>query len=162
MLDKIVKLLDDEKIRFISVGFINTFLDFILLNLFTSIFGIYFVISNILSVSVCISISFLLNHSFVFKKKTPVTIISFATFFAVTGFSSLALQSFIITSMHWMLGTPFSRSLVIIGDLSTHPIIELNFIKAVAVLIGMVWNFFFYKHVVFKDKPAKTDAEFIG
>ncbi|MEI8338965.1 MAG: GtrA family protein [bacterium] len=154
--------LSKEKIRFIIAGSCNTFLDFIFLNILTAVFGIYFVIANLFSVSICITLSYFLNHYFVFRIKEPLGFRKFTTFFAVTGFSSLALQSGIITSMHWLLGTPFSRSLFIVGGVSNHPTIELNFVKAIAVLVGMIWNFIFYKHVVFKDKPSKTEAEFIG
>lgn len=156
------RILQLEKVRFLLVGVVNTTLDFLLLNMFTLVFGIYFVLSNILSVIICIFISYTLNHYFVFHKKEGIKLHTILTFFAVTGFSSLALQSIIIIGMHWTLNTQFSRSLIIVSDIADNQTLELNIIKALAVGVGMVWNFMFYKYIVFKEKPTKTEAEFIG
>lgn len=37
--------------------------------------------------------------------------------------------------------------------------IELNVAKALAVLVGMFWNYLFYKHVIFRHKNSTDVAD---
>jgi len=156
------KFFGHEKIRFVIAGGLNTGLDFILLNTFVFLFGAIPLIANVLSVCIGICISYILNHYFVFRLRDKLNFKKFIMFFVVTGFSSLIIQSLIIASFETFFNTDFSRSLFIVRDIAQNDFLELNVAKVVAVLIGMVWNFMMYKHVIFKVKSRgaeKTDIE---
>lgn len=144
-------LLRYQKVRFALVGSTNTLLDFSLFNLLLLLFHIPAVISNVITVSICITLSYALNHYFVFKHKTNLSLKSFKSFILVTGFSSLVIQ----TSVIWLYQvssntfTPIDSHIAAIG---------INTAKVVGVGLGMVWNFTLYKYVIFKGK-ANNAAE---
>ena len=58
-----------EKIRFVLVGGFNTVFDFCLFSLLTNLLSFPKEIANIISTSICITISFILNYKFVWKSK---------------------------------------------------------------------------------------------
>jgi putative flippase GtrA len=152
------RVLRSEKIRFLIAGGLNTSLDFLLLNIFVFLLGAVPLIANVLSVSIGITISYLLNHHFVFRYGDKISLKKYLMFFGITGFSSLIIQSLIITGFTALFQTNFSHSLFIMRDISNNKFLELNIAKASAVLIGMIWNFILYKHIIFrmKDKDGKN------
>lgn len=153
------KLLRSDKVRFLVVGSFNTALDFILLNCFVVLFHLPVLGANILSVTVGIIISYILNHHFVFRSDEKLSFKKFLSFFVVSGFSSLILQSLVIWSVEQVTGSQFGRSLLLLNYLNQHPQIELNVAKAAAVGVGMVWNFIAYKYVIFKKSTEKSVLE---
>lgn len=155
------QLFEHEKIRFGVAGLANTGLDFVLLNTFVFIFGAFPILANAISVSIGISISYFLNHFFVFKSKIPVSFKKYVQFFCITGFSSLALQTLVIVLFTQLFESSFSRSLFILSGISGNTFLELNIAKIAAVLIGMIWNFMLYKYVIFRDKEEQADQSVI-
>ena len=153
------RLLRYEKVRFLIAGGLNTGLDFLLLNFLVFFLGALPLLANGISVSIGITISYLLNHYFVFKSTDPVSMRKYLAFFAATGFSSLIIQSVIIFGFGMFFQTDISRSLFIIRDIAANEFIELNFAKAVAVGVGMVWNFLIYKYFIFKSSPHASAEE---
>lgn len=146
------KLLALDKVRFLIVGCFNTTLDFVLLNLLVLSVHLPVLIANTISVTVGISVSYLLNHHFVFRSDEKISFRKFLAFFAVSGFSSLILQSLVIWSVETVTGSQFGRSLFLLGFLNEHPEVQLNVAKAAAVGVGMVWNFVAYKYFIFKGQ----------
>jgi putative flippase GtrA len=159
---KIKVSLSSEKTRFILVGVCNTILDFTILNTLVWGFGVWSYTANMISVVVCICISYYLNHYYVFQKKEKLSIRSFISFFAVTGFSSIFLQSAIIWLSHSIFATPFSRSILAFTGLAENQAFQLNLAKCAAVGIGMIWNYLFYKHLVFRKQVVDSQNQFIG
>ncbi|AKM80563.1 TPA: GtrA family protein [Candidatus Saccharibacteria bacterium] len=153
------KLFELEKIRFIIAGCTNTGFDFVLLNSLVFIIGAFPVLANSISVSIGIVISYFLNHYFVFRSKSPISYKKFLSFFVVTGFSSLIIQGLIIYGFEVMTASEWGRSLFLINQMNKDAALELNIAKAVAVSVGMVWNFMLYKYVIFKDKLDKDFLE---
>ena len=156
------KLFRYEKVRFIFAGLANTFLDFLILNVLVFGLGVYPLLANVLSVTIGITISYYLNHYFVFRSKKKVNLRSYLMFFGVTGFSSLIIQSLVIFGFEALFNSSFGRSLFLVGSLTGHIALQLNIAKATAVLLGMVWNFTLYKYVIFKKEPIESiesDAE---
>lgn len=146
-----------QQVRFLIAGSGNTALDFLMLNLLTLGLGLRDVPANSISVVIGVCISYLLNHLFVFRYPYRVSWRKFASFFAVTGFSSLVLQNLIIWAFETMFQTEFGHSLLLFAADSQRAI-ELNIAKAVAVGVGLVWNFLFYRFVVFRlSTPAEPD-----
>jgi putative flippase GtrA len=153
------KFLSSEKARFIIAGTINTSIDFLLLNAFVFLLHILPLTANIISVTIGITISYFLNHFFVFREEKSVTIRAYLTFFAITGLSSLVIQDIVIFSFEQFFKTTFSHSIFLIRPwLAGHPVLQLNVAKAAAVGVGMIWNFLLYKHVVFKKDSDKRSA----
>lgn len=153
------RLLAHEKIRFLIVGVLNTALDFMILNILVLAVGIATLPANIISVTTCICISYFLNHYFVFQHESKANFRSFAVFLAVTGFSSIIMQSLIIWAFEIFTDSSFGRSLIIINVLADKEALELNTAKAAAVGIGMVWNFLLYKYVVFRKASDRENIE---
>ncbi|MBM7025767.1 GtrA family protein [Clavibacter zhangzhiyongii] len=151
------KLLADRRVRFLIAGLLNTGLDFVLLNLLILGAAMPVIGANLVSVTVGITISYFLNHFFVFRHGEAVTLGRFLKFFAVTGFSSLLLQSGVIWLFERGFDTTFGRSLLTFGTSAEQEFLEINIAKATAVLIGLVWNFTLYRLVVFRT-PTPGDA----
>lgn len=155
------KLLADRRVRFLVAGLLNTALDFVLLNCLILLAGMPVIPANLVSVTVGITISYFLNHFFVFRHGEPVTLGRFLRFLAITGFSSLLLQSGVIWLFEQGFDTTFGRSLLTFGTTAEMEFLEINVAKATAVLIGLVWNFTLYRLVVFKT-PATGDGDGAG
>jgi len=150
--------LKHEKLRFLITGFFNTGLDFLLLNTMVFFFGTYPLVANTISVSIGITISYILNHKFVFRSGEQLSLRKYVTFFAITGFSSLVIQNSIIYGFEVASKTSFGHSIVLVSAVMNSDALRLNVAKAVAVLIGMVWNFMFYKFVVFRKKDKIVES----
>lgn len=152
-------LLGYEKVRFILVGIFNTCLDFLLLNILTFMGDLNVLVANSTSVFIGITVSYFLNHVFVFRSKEPLSFRKYLTFFAVTGVSSLVIQNLIIYGASVVTESSLNHSLFIVRQLAEHRQIELNVAKALAVGVGMVWNFLLYKYVVFKVSAKEPAIE---
>lgn len=153
------KILRHEKVRFLITGFFNTGLDFILLNTLVLLFGAYPLVANTISVTIGITISYILNHKFVFKNDEKLSVRKYLTFFAITGFSSLIIQNSIIYAFQLAGEAQVGHSVPLIAFIMDTDAIRLNVAKATAVLVGMVWNFTLYKFVVFRKKQSDDTPE---
>lgn len=155
------KLLEVQQVRFVIAGSLNTGLDFLFLNAMTLLLGLNIFVSNTISVTIGITLSYMLNHYFVFRYPTKVSLRKFAEFFLVTGFSSLILQNAIIYLFELLFDTRFGNSLLFLPDAESNHVLAINVAKAVAVLIGLVWNFCMYKFVVFRRPTAEKDGPLV-
>lgn len=151
-------LLARQQFRFLVAGCFNTALDFLLLNVLTLAFGLPTLAANTISVLIGIGVSYTLQHFFVFRYPYRINLLKFLQFFAVTGFSSLVLQNVVIFLFEMLFDTKFGNSLLFLSDPAGNAILALNVAKASAVLTGLVWNFLFYKFVVFRVKAAPGGA----
>lgn len=130
-----------EKIKFVLVGGFNTVLDFCIFGLLANIIGIPKELANIISTTICISVSFILNYKYVWK--SPKSKRETAPgFLIVSLFSAWVVQNIAI-------------------NIATIPLGENNITKligkAFGSICGMVSNYFGYK-LVFRgrDKKAST------
>jgi len=149
----------NEKIRFVCVGAFNTGLDFIMFNFWTFAVGLKPVLANTLSVVVGITISYILNHRFVFHSEQAPSLKKYLMFFGVSGVSAIALQNLIIWGVSAFFRMDFTNSLFLLNEIGHNHGIELNIAKALAVGVGMIWNFMFYKYIIFKKKQQVTMLE---
>ncbi len=143
--------------RFLIVGGFNTVLDFTMLNIMFVLLKFPLLVANTISVTIGISISYFLNHIVVFQEIKKPTLKGYAHFFLITGFSVLCIQNVIITLITHVYLAHSIRHVTIIGTLTLSTAIVINFAKAIAVIVGMVWNFLLYKHVVFRRKNTSED-----
>jgi putative flippase GtrA len=149
-------------VRFLTVGVFNTLLDLCILNSLVFFVKLYPIVANLFSASISISVSFFLNHRIVFRSNQPITYSRFIYFFAVTGIGILVVQSLVILFMVHLLGSRNIGIRHILGDF-IHPVptirfVNLNVAKLTAVLVAMIWNFCFYKFVIFKEDGAEEIA----
>ena len=151
------ELLEKQQVRFLIAGCCNTALDFLILNVLTLALGLPVLLANSISVMFGISISYALNHFFVFRYPYKISWKKFLSFFALTGFSSLILQNVIIFFFEMFFDTQFGNSLLLLPDAEGRHVLALNIAKLCAVMVGLVWNFLAYRFVVFR-KPAGAAA----
>ena len=149
--------------RFGCIGAINTLVDLTILNFLVFVLHFNPIVANLISATISISISYFLNHKFVFKDPKPRSVKQFAHFFLVTGISILAIQSIIIALFTHLVGLKSTFVVTIVRDIGITSIsdraINLNTAKLIAVLISMVWNFAWYHKAVFKEHKA-DDSKF--
>lgn len=155
-------LLSMQKVRFLIAGSLNTALDFLLLNVMALAGGLPVLLANGVSVTVGITVSYALNHYFVFRYPSRISLKKFAQFFLVTGFSSLILQSLIIWGFEVFFDTTYGNSLLFLGTTGENHFLAINIAKAVAVLVGLIWNFCMYKFVVFRQTAVAAEADVDG
>ena len=151
-------LIAKQQVRFLIAGCFNTGLDFLILNVLTLAFGLPTLVANCISVTFGISISYGLNHFFVFRYPEKISWRKFLEFFLLTGFSSLIIQNVIIFGFELLFDTTFGNSLLLVPDEAGRHILAINIAKFTAVLVGLVWNFTVYKFFVFR-KPKKIEAD---
>ena len=127
-----------EKIRFVLVGGFNTVLDFCIFGFLTNIAGLPKEVANIISTSICITISFVLNYKFVWKSKKNLYQTA-PGFLIVSLFSAWVVQNLAINIVTWIFQENSITKLV--G-------------KAFGSICGMISNYFGYK-LVFRGKENK-------
>lgn len=122
-----------EKIRFVLVGGVNTLIDFAIYGVLANLFGLYAVVANIISTTICMAVSFVLNYKFVWKSKKS-KLETAPKFILVSLFSAWVVQSLTIGAIVGIFGD---------GDLVA------LIAKVVGIGLGMVCNFLGYR-VVFR------------
>ena len=138
------KIIGRQFSRFVVVGFINTAIDFFVLNVLSFLTGIEkgagaAVLSGV-SFLVANLNSYILNKKWTFKEHSAKNVArQFTKFFSVS-LGGMAINIVIVGVLTTYIQPPFE----IDGK------IWLNISKAVAVGISMFWNFFGYKFMVFK------------
>lgn len=156
MISLVKKLWSRQIIRFAVVGCFNTVLDFTILNILVGIIRLPMLLSNTVSVTVCISVSYLLNHYIVFRQSQKPSLQNYAKFFAITGISVILVQNTVLYIIDHSFTMKPGQGLTVLGHFVLGKTIELNAAKVAAVLFGMAWNFLLYKYVVFKTKDSTS------
>ncbi|HEU5187796.1 MAG TPA: GtrA family protein, partial [Candidatus Saccharimonadales bacterium] len=147
------------------VGVINTGIDFLLLNLLVTFMALPLYSANLISAFTAMCISFVLNKTFVFHEKGQASARGFFTFIGVTLLSIWGVQTVVI----FILTQQFPQPLFTIADVVQQnglagsfslEFIRNNLAKFVATLASLVWNYVFYKYIVFA--PQKVTAKRTG
>ena len=120
-----------EKIKFVFVGGFNTLLDFCIFGLLANIIGIPKEAANIISTSICIAVSFILNYKFVWKSKKSKRETA-PGFLIVSLFSAWVVQNIAINIITISFGENNITKLV--G-------------KVFGSICGMISNYFGYKFI---------------
>ena len=149
------KLWERSPSRFFVVGSFNTLIDFTILNLVTVLANAPPLVANSVSVTIGITISYFLNHKIVFRHHEARSIKSYALFFLTTGISALIIQNLIIYLVTSSFNASEQSLFYIPGIHADRHIIELNIAKAFAVGVGMIWNFLFYRYIIFSGEKVK-------
>lgn len=163
-MENIIKVETTKQVgKFAIVGVINTLVDVVILNIlvslgFTAVFIILqqeFLIANVISVAVAIINSFILNKFWTFQANSESLYLQIIKFLVITiigmfvihqlvfnllYYNAPAISGFFIALAHFLkLNSIFSDNFV-----------ALNFAKALAICVSLIWNFIGYKFIVFK------------
>ena len=138
-----------DKLKFIIIGGFNTALDFTILFALSNLLHLDKLVSNIISTSITMTSSYLLNRKYTFENDNKSRD-QFIKFIIVTLVGLWGLQTIIIQAFSYLLSGIIENSTIVL------------FIgKLVATGASMIWNFVLYKNIVFKktDEKTKTDCE---
>ncbi len=135
------QLISSEKVRFVLVGGTNTAVDFIILFLLASILNVPVFLANIVSTSVALGVSYVLNKKAVFKNDSATNLRQIMAFIVVTLVGLWVLQGTII----WLVGD-------LLQSLSLNETIVLFLGKVIASAFSLTWNYLWYSRVVFRQQ----------
>ena len=140
--------------RFGIIGVLNTVIDFGFFNLLIKFANFSPIPANIVSTTIALTFSFIANKSYVFRVKGRSNLKQAAIFLAVTAFSIYAIQNgilYLFTEI-WPYSFEFWYKLLepLVGKIMSLEFAINNGAKAIAVGVGMVWNYLWYKKIVFR------------
>lgn len=155
-----LKLIWDVKLfRFACVGVFNTLFDLTMLNFLVFLGHLPIIFANLISASVSMTVSYVLNHRVVFRSKDKQSLTKFVHFFVITGVGILGIQTLVIYGVTHGLAHQQALVATLLDALPAHGLsvkaFELNIAKLLAVAVAMTWNFMMYQLVIFK----KTSQE---
>ncbi|MEA2113326.1 MAG: GtrA family protein [Patescibacteria group bacterium] len=144
MLNKINKKLIIQFSKFVVIGFLNTGIDFAVLNLLmwqTGIYsGKYIILLNAISFSVAVINSYFWNKFWIFRaKESAQTGKEFAQFITIT-LIGMVINTAIVYSITTLISPMFGLSAEVWANLA----------KVAATGVSLIWNFTGYKLIVFK------------
>ena len=142
-----------QLVAFGATGVLNTAADFVILNICIFALGLAVVPANIISVSITLCFSFILNNRWVFKGHRASRLYRISTFLVITliglyGFQTLIIH-FFTTELLWP-AQAVGRICAALGLNLSNEFIAANTAKLLATAFTMVWNFVMYKKFVFK------------
>jgi putative flippase GtrA len=158
-----VSILGRQIGKFSIVGILNTLIDVAVLNFLVLalgfkakifIFGFPYLVANIISVTLAMINSFILNKYWTFesKRKEKLTSEVFKfLFITIIGMYVVHQLVFNFFDSYWLW--PASQLINLfnfLGLVGLDRFISLNFAKVIAILVSLVWNFIGYRIWVFK------------
>lgn len=135
-------VLRSEKLRFGTVGVVNTVIDFSILFLLSTFFAVPVIIANIVSTSVALCVSFLLNKRTVFKNSSSGWRRQLVLFTAVTLAGLWGLQTIVILSVVGAFEQFIGHTWALLMA------------KLIATIASLVWNYLWYSRVVFRSASS--------
>lgn len=139
---------------FSFVGVINTAMDVTVFNLLASKpLAWRRIPASFVSTSVGMAFGFTMNLLFVFQPDRNDFLLIIARYLVVTSFSAYAIQSTVL-----YFGVPLGRKVSeivrnnfrLFGEYNL-AYLQRNLVKVLAIMLGMVWNFAFYKYFVYAN-----------
>ncbi len=145
----------EQIVRFIVVGVITTAVDFVVFNLLTRrALGWRRIPANIISVTVAMTWAFLANWFLVFQPTGDAWLDRAGRFLVTTAFSAFVLQNAVLYLTTYRWKTPVNLALRLVrrlrlGRWLDGDVVSRNTCKGLAVSVGLIWNFCFYKFFVY-------------
>jgi len=160
LIGTLMELMNRRLVRFIGAGIVNTIVDFGILNVLVFVFHTPEWLANTVSVSTAITVSYLLNHYFVFKSTQQHSVKHIGKFVLITLVGIFVVQDGgLYILLNWV---PWFGTLAIsivhglgITQLSDE-FIRLNTAKIVLAFASLAWNYTMYKRFVFTE-PADSE-----
>ena len=140
--------------KFGLVGLSSTIIDFALLNVGHTVLGLSLIEANLISTTVAMIFSFSLNRKYVFGAHDGDVWRQGVMFVLVTAFGLYIIQNLIIHALSVTWLGPVHLAIGVVGFIGLGRILSNNVIitnstKLVATAFSLVWNYIFYKKVVF-------------
>jgi len=140
--------------KFGLVGLSSTIIDFALLNLGHNVFGLGLIQANLISTTVAMIFSFSLNRKYVFGAHEGSVWRQGLMFVLVTAFGLYVIQSLIIHTLTVTWLGPVHLAIGMVGFIGLGRVLSDNLVitnttKLIATVFSLVWNYIFYKKVVF-------------
>lgn len=132
-----------DKIKFVIIGGFNTVLDFAILFALSNFLQLDKLISNIISTSIAMVSSYLLNKKYTFEN-TSKSRTQFIKFLAVTIAGLWGLQTIVIQSFSFLF-----------ANIINNTNLTLFIGKIIATVASMIWNFVLYKKFVFVNHKSE-------
>jgi putative flippase GtrA len=141
--------------KFGLVGILNTAIDLGIFNVLTQLFGVYVVVANVISVSVAIINSYLLNKNWTFEDKTKKNLVEQFTKFVLFSLVGMGIQTLVV----WLLATKWTASglwaysivdLIGLEKIFIQSFVVNNWAKVWGIGLALIWNFIAYKKWTFK------------
>lgn len=160
----------EQAVKFGIVGALNTAVDFFILNILVyfgllaafSILGQKFLVANVISVSVAMINSFILNKKWAFKSEGGNIYFQIFQFLIVTIIGMFVVHQIIFNLLYYRFVFPADFAVKILHYIGltffSREFILLNFSKSVAIVVSLIWNFIGYKFVVFKAKEIYSGS----
>lgn len=143
-----------DMVIFSLVGIFNTVFDIALYTVLDEVTH-NIVIANIVSTSIALLVSYILNSKYAFKSETDLT--KLISFLAVTAFGLWVVQTVAIYVINRSLISLIPNSLWdSLGSLASAAKIILP--KLLATGVSLVWNYLWYSRVIFKKTATKPLA----
>lgn len=142
-------------ILFCFVGLINTILDLSLYFVLHQNMGLPAYIASPLIVFTVMSFSYVLNAKIVFP--TNLKFRQYISFMILTGIGVIVIQTTLsMLFERWAQG--FLINLQIFSKENINIFIANSSVRITGVIFSLVWNFLFYKYVVFRDRSKENDS----
>lgn len=138
-------------LRFVAVGFSNTAIDFGVFNFLRWIFAVSFgwpiLIFNGISVSMAMGNSYFLNKYWTFKKRETDNHLLETILFVLFTVIGMTINTIIVYYFSTYINPIFG----------INEVLWLNIGKVFATCVSLLWNFFWYKFVVFRSKALNSN-----
>jgi putative flippase GtrA len=144
-----------QLLLFCVVGVITTAVDFGIYNLLTRrAVGWSRIPANLVSVAIAMTWAFLANWFIVFHPDGHDWLPRAGRFLVTTGFSAFVLQNLVLYITTYVWKGPVNSVLFVVRRMrARHQVNEdvwsRNICKALAVAVGLIWNFCWYKFFVY-------------
>ncbi|MFI5240204.1 MAG: GtrA family protein [Candidatus Saccharimonadia bacterium] len=152
----VLVLLAGTLAKFVSVGAINTAIDFFIYNVLTTkTFHLGRISANFISTTIAMIFSFFANKHLVFGSNGGNLWVQIIGFYLVTAFGVYVLQNIVI----YLLSSRYKQPAAIVNKLSKYlhldhylstDFVSKNTAKLAATVVSLSWNFILYKKVVFR------------
>ena len=151
--------------RFTAIGILNTLVDLAILNVLLfagfnfafTVIGQQFLVANIISVTVAMANSFILNRYWAFgtNKEKSNLLYEISKFLVVTVIGMFVIHQLVFSGIYYNMTwlTDFFYSIVAflhLDGLLSAAFVKVNSAKIIAIAVSLVWNFVGYKFFVFK------------
>lgn len=138
-------------LRFCLVGAVNTLIDISILFILHDAFNVPIVLANIVSTSSALVVSYMLNSRFVFEVSS-ITAARRVAFVVVTLVGLWAMQPLIILFVRHLFDQ-YHLTDGLVRVIKHQATVNLLIPKLFAVAATLVWNFIWYKKVIFRQSP---------
>jgi putative flippase GtrA len=137
------RAVDQQKVRFALVGVLNTVVDFSVLFALVNVTKLSPIIANIISTSIALTVSYLLNKRSVFGNTDAHNPKQIVLFVAVTLSGLWILQNLVIYIVGAWLSSALPQNVVLFAG------------KLLASVFSLTWNYLWYSRVVFRQASGR-------